>query len=138
MHFLHVMFLGHPWYMAAIWGNVFVIVVLGPLGWLWSRTKLWPLNKVHKRIDELHARHDELRDLLTNQDKALIHTSQVGKVAQNFEQANSSTPSPESTFTGWVGSSSGSEPESTTDQSDSASQHQCCGLLVDCCCKRKP
>lgn len=69
--FLHSMYWGHPWYTGQIWGNIFVVIVAGPLGWAWSRTKFWPfrplrvaLTRVHSRIDELHDKHDAHADLI--------------------------------------------------------------------------
>jgi biopolymer transport protein ExbB/TolQ len=79
MPLIKFFFLGHPWYVAAVWGNVFVIVVLVPLGWLWSRAKFWPLrpleNRVehlHDKVDGLHAKHD-------------AHAEQLEKLAQHLE-----------------------------------------------------
>lgn len=68
LHFWHYFYVpaAGPWYSGNVWGNVFVIAVVAPLGWLWSKSKFWPLRPIkhgidglHKRVDELHARHDQ-------------------------------------------------------------------------------
>ena len=51
---------GHgPWYSGNVWGNVFVIAVIVPLGFAWSKTKFWPLRPVKHALEHLqsHARH---------------------------------------------------------------------------------
>lgn len=53
-----------PFWMGAIWGNVFCVLVLGPLGYAWSKTKFWPLNALHHKMDALHQRHDETHERL--------------------------------------------------------------------------
>lgn len=65
--FLHFFYLGSPWWTGAVWGNVFVIVVVAPLGYLWSKLKFWPLKplekgqaELHEKVDRLHDKHDEL------------------------------------------------------------------------------
>lgn len=68
LHFWHTMYwpVSGPWYDGAIWGNVFVVPVAAVLGWLWARTKFWPLKPIerhvhnlHAKVDAIHARHDE-------------------------------------------------------------------------------
>lgn len=84
---------GQPFYTGADWPNAFVLLILGPAGYAWSKTKLWPLNKVHvaivgaetaikdvhflqrvavahhrdhkAQIDKLSASHDQLHDNLS-------------------------------------------------------------------------
>lgn len=51
-----------PFYNAATWGNVFVIAIVAPLGWLWSRTKFWPLRPLHRAVVGLHAKIDAHRE----------------------------------------------------------------------------
>ena len=67
IHFLHYFYVPStgPWYTGNVWGNVFVIAVVAPLGWLWSKTRFWPMrplehaiHHVHERLDE-HASHHE-------------------------------------------------------------------------------
>lgn len=53
--FLHFFYLGHPWYAGQVYGNVFVVVIAAPLGWLWSRTKFWPLRPIHHGLQRLEA-----------------------------------------------------------------------------------
>lgn len=55
---------GQPFYMGADWPNAFILLVLGPAGWVWSRTKFWPLRplkhllvehrRTHQLIEEIH------------------------------------------------------------------------------------
>ena len=49
-HWFHYNFLpsNEPWYHGAIWPNVFVILVVAPLGWLWLRSKHLALTTAHK------------------------------------------------------------------------------------------
>lgn len=68
LHFWHYFYVPSQgaWYTGNVWGNVFVVAVLAPLGWLWARTKFWPLKPIerhmrnlHTKVDALHARHDQ-------------------------------------------------------------------------------
>jgi hypothetical protein len=43
-----------PWYAGNVWGNVFVVAVLAPLGYLWSKTKYWPLGPIKKGVTSIH------------------------------------------------------------------------------------
>ena len=78
-----------PFYTGAVWGNVFVVPVVVALGWLWSRSKFWPLRPVergvrllhvkidgvHKKLDahaELHAAHAKKLDALHIKVDALL------------------------------------------------------------------
>src|ERR1700722_6427464 len=72
MHFFAVLFFTHffhyfyipatgPWYAGSIWGNVFVIAVVAPLGWLWSKTKFWPIRPITHSLQHLHTKLDEHR-----------------------------------------------------------------------------
>jgi hypothetical protein len=45
------------WYSGAIWPNVFVILVVGPLGYLWLRAK-------HDALLEAHKAHNEKLELI--------------------------------------------------------------------------
>ncbi len=36
------------------------IPIGGVLGVLWSKTKYWPLNAIHAKLDHLHASHEAL------------------------------------------------------------------------------
>lgn len=47
-----------PWYEGNVWGNVFVVAVIAPLGWLWSKSKYWPLLPVKHGISALHDKFD--------------------------------------------------------------------------------
>lgn len=55
-HFLEYNYAPHsaPWYTGAIWPNVVVISVTATLGWLWSKTRYWPLRPL-KRLVAAHA-----------------------------------------------------------------------------------
>jgi hypothetical protein len=59
-HWFHFFYVptGEPWYHGNVWGNAMVILVLAPLGWLWSKTKFWPIRPVTKGIEHLHAKLD--------------------------------------------------------------------------------
>ncbi len=79
-----------PFYMAQIWGNVFVAPVAFGLGWFWSKSRWWPLKPiekgfhlVHKKLDNLDNRHDEhdkhlttILERLDAQDKVLAAQDQ--------------------------------------------------------------
>ena len=56
-NFVHFFYLGKPWYTGNAWGNVFVLAILIPGGWLWSRTKFWPLRPVRRALVRLEAHH---------------------------------------------------------------------------------
>ncbi|HXJ92640.1 MAG TPA: hypothetical protein VMT20_07130 [Terriglobia bacterium] len=61
IRFLETMYAGHPWYTGGVWGNVFVIPIAAGLGWLWSRTKFWPLRPIKHGLEHLHVKVDEFR-----------------------------------------------------------------------------
>lgn len=65
LHFLQSMYAGSPWYVGQVWGNVFVVAIVGPLGWLWAKTKFWPLAPIKAHLEALHARHQEHADALS-------------------------------------------------------------------------
>jgi hypothetical protein len=52
---------GEVWYRAAVWPNVFVIAIVGPLGWVWARTRFWPLRPIRHALTGLHE-NDRLAD----------------------------------------------------------------------------
>lgn len=56
-HYFYVPTQG-AWYTGNVWGNAMVLLVLGPLGWLWSRTKFWPLRPVKHALRSLHEKFD--------------------------------------------------------------------------------
>lgn len=60
-HFWHYMYAPHgePWYRAAVWPNLVVVSVLAPLGWLWAKTRWWPLRPIHSALRGLHEKADE-------------------------------------------------------------------------------
>ena len=59
-HWFHFFYVpaGEPWYHGNVWGNAMVILVLAPLGWLWSKTKFWPLRPIKHGIQGLHEKLD--------------------------------------------------------------------------------
>lgn len=81
-HWFHFLFWGSPWYTGAIWGNIFVVFVAAPLGYLWSKTKFWPLKylershqELHQKIEDLHKKHDahtRLQEAHTEEIKRLM------------------------------------------------------------------
>src|ERR1700756_2707770 len=68
LHFWHVMYVpAHgPWYNGVVWGNVFVVPVAAALGYLWSKTKFWPLKPIHRSLERLHEKHDKQVNHLEN------------------------------------------------------------------------
>jgi hypothetical protein len=52
-------FAGHPWYSSAIWPNVFVILVVGPLTLLYARAKI---AATHALLRQHHAEATDQRD----------------------------------------------------------------------------
>lgn len=82
---------GHPFYTGATWGNIFVTPLVIIFGWVWSKTKFWPLkplehavkkaheklDSAHEKLDSLHEKHDALAahvdDLHAKHDKVLAH-----------------------------------------------------------------
>lgn len=66
--------------LGAVWGNVFVIFVLVPLGWVWTRTKFWPLKPIekgvsllHKKVDKSIAHHESHAEQLQNHSDKIDH-----------------------------------------------------------------
>jgi hypothetical protein len=81
--FLHFFYLGHPWYSGQVWGNVFVIAIVAPLGWVWARTKFWPLRPLQhglKRLEAHHARAHEHNEWAARQ-IARMHLEVTGQPA---------------------------------------------------------
>ena len=108
-NFLHFFFGGHPWYQGAVWGNVVAIIPCGIIGWLWSKTKFWPLNhlkrqeienwfcSIHGRIDILHNNHFEiqakLEDLQQKHEELkeihevhLLHLENQGRLIESLHE----------------------------------------------------
>ena len=54
----------YDWPNGAIWGNVVVVSVLVPLGWVWSKTKFWPLRPIKHALHGLHTKLDAHGELL--------------------------------------------------------------------------
>jgi|HubBroStandDraft_6_1064221.scaffolds.fasta_scaffold03612_6 hypothetical protein len=52
---------GEPWYHAATWPNVFVIAITFSCGFVWSKTKFWPLRPIKHGLDRLHTKVDDFR-----------------------------------------------------------------------------
>lgn len=87
-HFIEFFYTGignEPWWHAAVWGNVFVGVVVIPLGWLWSKTKFWPLKPfkngltaLHEKLDTHHKQKDEHNEWMANHIAAL-HRKHIGE-----------------------------------------------------------
>lgn len=65
-----------PFYDGQTWGNVFVAPVAFALGWLWTKSKFWPLRPlehglakthevlttVHEHVTTMHKKHDDLHE----------------------------------------------------------------------------
>lgn len=49
---------GTPWYHAATWPNVFVLAITLTLGYVWSRTKYWPLRPIKHALEGVHTKLD--------------------------------------------------------------------------------
>jgi|ERR1700677_676288 len=87
-HFIEFFYTGvghEPWWHAAVWGNVFVIFVVAPLGWLWSKTKFWPIKPIkegitalHEKLDDHHKRQDEHNEWMAKHIAAL-HREHIGE-----------------------------------------------------------
>lgn len=87
-HFVEFFYtgIGHePWYHAVSWGNVFVIAILAPLGWLWAKTKFWPLRPIkrgiqglHTKLDDHHAHQNEHNEWVAKHIAAL-HRERIGE-----------------------------------------------------------
>lgn len=48
------------WWLTAVGPNVAAVLPCGLLGWAWSKTKFWPLNLLHAKLDALviaHGKH---------------------------------------------------------------------------------
>lgn len=60
---------GEPWYHAATWPNVFVIAITFSAGWVWSKTKFWPLRPLKHIL--AHVRH---HTMLLEEVHHLAHT----------------------------------------------------------------
>jgi hypothetical protein len=91
-HFFHYFYVptSGPWYAGNVWGNVFVIAIVAPLGWLWAKSKFWPLIPIQKGIHGLHERHDEHKKALEDltQSVQLLHDKH-DKLAENISQISS-------------------------------------------------
>lgn len=57
--------------MGNVWGNAMVLLVLGPLGWVWAKTKFWPLRPIHSALHGLHRKADETHCKL--EEHAVLH-----------------------------------------------------------------
>ena len=94
LHFLRFFFdeAGAPWYRAAVWGNVVAVVPCGIIGFLWSKTRFWPLNLLHAKLDEAVAHHRHTTMLL-EEVHHLMHTGQEHpRVAARREAGEHPTP----------------------------------------------
>lgn len=47
------------WYTANVWGNFFVVPILVAGGFLWSKTRFWPLRPIKHAIQDAHRKLDE-------------------------------------------------------------------------------
>jgi hypothetical protein len=59
-HFLHFFYAppGQPWYQGNVWGNVVAVSILVPGGYVWSKTRFWPLRPIRSSLARLHEKHD--------------------------------------------------------------------------------
>ena len=86
-HWFHFFYDGKPWYSGQVWGNVFVIAIVAPLGYMWSKTKFWPLNSIRHGINHLHdtvgtlQRHQHEHNKWVALHIARMHEAQTGKPA---------------------------------------------------------
>jgi hypothetical protein len=95
-HWFFFFFVGKPWYLAAIWGNVFCILVLAPLGWIWSKTKFFPLRPLnesvrllHKKVDQSIAHHEAHAQQLQEHGEKLEHLiSRIEELHNKMDQSN--------------------------------------------------
>lgn len=80
-----------PWYAGNVWGNVFVVFVAFPLGYVWSKTKFWPLRPMQKgfksveehfvRIHQHHAKQNEHNEWMAKH-TAEMYEKHMGKEAE--------------------------------------------------------
>ena len=69
-----------PWYHGSIWPNVFVILVVAPLGWLWLRAK-------HKALEAAHKSHDEkLKEILRHLDPEAESDGMLDLIADRVDE----------------------------------------------------
>lgn len=70
------------WYHGNIWGNVFVIAVVAPLGYLWAKSKFWPLNLIHAKLDKIHEKvgasieHHKRTNMMLEEVHHFMHTGE--------------------------------------------------------------
>lgn len=72
---------GAPWYTGNVWGNVVAVIPLGVGGYLWSKTKFWPLNLLHGKLDHLVEQHRLAREHRKWEAQVLhdIHLNMTGR-----------------------------------------------------------
>lgn len=93
-HFIHFFYgePGAPWYHAAVWGNIVAVTILAPAGFLWSKTRFWPLNLVHSKLDEIVSHHKHI-SLMTEEIHTFMHTGKEHpRVATRRAAGNAPTP----------------------------------------------
>jgi hypothetical protein len=83
---------GRPFYEGADWPNAFILLVLVPAGFLWSKTRFWPLNLLHAKLDQALAHHQHAM-LLLEEVHHRIHTGEDHpRVAARREAGQRPTP----------------------------------------------
>jgi hypothetical protein len=93
-HFFHFFYgePGEPWYHAAVWGNIVAVTILAPCGYIWAKSKFWPLNLIHAKLNESLAHHRHLV-LMAEEMHTLMHTgNEHPRVTARREAGEHPTP----------------------------------------------
>jgi hypothetical protein len=102
IHFFHYFYVPStgPWYAGNVWGNVFVIIVVAPLGWLWSKTRFWPMRPAEHLIKGLHTKIDNhIASQKEHNKKQEAHNEWVAKhVAEQHKTITGKDASPHPHF----------------------------------------
>jgi hypothetical protein len=93
-HWFHFFYFpsGEPWYHGNVWGNAMVILVLAPLGWLWSKTRFWPLNLIHAKLDQALAHHKHTTQMIEEMHHFMHTGEEHPRVQARRDAGESPTP----------------------------------------------
>jgi hypothetical protein len=91
---------GQPFYDGAVWGNLFVVPLAVVLGWLWSKTKFWPMRPAEHLIKGLHTKIDNhIASQKEHNKKQEAHNKWVAKhVAEQHKTITGKDASPHPHF----------------------------------------
>ena len=90
IHWFQYNFAPHAelWYRGAIWPNVFVILVVAPLTFLWLRGKHLAILAAHDSLKAAHVEHAEKLDRLLNK----LDPDTEGGIATVLDRLDENTP----------------------------------------------